>query len=671
MRTNRGLALANLLLHKPIDTDHPLFGLGVRRRRWWQRGHRPLRYGIEVVVWTVLMLTVAWAVMVLVRYMAMVLNNPGSANYRTWNLTNDIMMTVLWSGAVSLSLSYLLDFIVMALTVNSISGERTAHRWDLLELTPLTGQSIVETLHSTNQLRVWRMTMIVVGTRIATLVCLLMYPFVLLPVFEGQSLFDMLNSFWYNPIQNTYVGMWLALLAFVWVIEPVWRLRATTALGMAISAQYERLVIAMSVAFLSMVGIWVTMIGVVGGMFWGLVRAIDWLYDQIGYSDSDDVLVSILVLTGFALMAFTIYGGFWLIRWGGLRWTARKSLSHREPWAHPPRPYRNPWWNFIRWWLPHGAAWQQSPVFDYKVRRVPWWHSMRSPRHRFNYAVLWAAVPVLLVYAAGVLVGSFILRGSSDVDAGATLIEWGRYGIAFAGIGGLLLLIVLDIFTSLFASESVHRIRVALDDDLLRLTFLNTGQIVEAYRALARVRIWTFTAFVVGFGLSLLVLLPVNEANLWAREGSVDFCSLQFLRGLQLYENFFDSGQNIELSVGQCLELYRGIIVEYVPLLTTALLAVIIIPIAKTRLVVALTLAIVTRFNGATRELLRAGILLILLAAQCWLAWDIWQWGAPGWGTVLGAVLLLLLLGYAVERGALALTRYFIWRERVDRHAPV
>ncbi|MEM6281636.1 MAG: hypothetical protein AAF787_05555 [Chloroflexota bacterium] len=641
-----------------------------------------MRYSIEVVAWTVLVLTLAWAVMVVMRYAAMVINNPEAANYRIWHLTEDILFTVLWSGAVSIGLSYLLDFIIMAFTVNSISGERTAHRWDLLQLTPLSGQSIVEALYSVNQLRVWRMTMIVVGTRIAILIALLLYPLIIMPIFEGENLFYMLGDFWYDPVYNTYIGLWMLLSAFVFVVEPLWRLRATTALAMAISAQFGRLVIAMSVAFLSMVGIWVTMIGVAGALVWGVIWFANWLYDQIGYSASDDIVVAVAALAGFVLIAGAIYGMFWLLRWIGLRWTVRKSLSYREPWVRPSHPYRNPWWNALRWWLPHGAAWEQSPLFNVKVRQVPWWNGIRSPRHHFNYAALWAFMVVLLLYAGGLLLGSHFLRDSSQSFAGWRLVGWGWWGIGYAAIGVLLVLVILDIFTSLFAAQSVQRIRVSLDDDLLRLTFLTTGQIVEAYRALARIRIWTFTSVMIGAGMGLVLLAPVNALNVWAAEGTADFCAPGLFYGLLSYTSVnrvvFDgmspSAAQISETVltgQQCFELYRQVIFEYVPALIAILLAVIIVPIAKTRLVVALTLAIVTRFNGAVRELLRAAMLLVLLAVQCWLAWVVYDWGPPEWGSVLGTVLLLMLLGYAVERGALALTQYFIWRERIDRHAHI
>jgi hypothetical protein len=177
---------------------------------------------------------------------------------------------------------------------------------------------------------------------------------------------------------------------------------------------------------------------------------------------------------------------------------------------------------------------------------------------------------------------------------------------------------------------------------LLLLSSHETRQIVEAFRALARVRSWTLTAVTVGYGLSIVLLAALHNIAAWLITGVQ-----------QLF-----------------LSWVRDNLLEYAPIWIILIFAVVAIPLIKGRLVIALTLAIVTRFNGAARALMRTLLLLLLFGVQGGIIWYLgWYNYNAEWGSVLGGVFLALLAGWVLEQGALALTLRFIWREGVRHNA--
>lgn len=297
---------------------HPLFGLNVRRVRWWQSSDSLMQYGLLVTSWTVFSLLVVWASFAIWRYWVFVETyqgnlapTPFSFNLpQPWQINQDIATMGLLMGAASLGLSYLLDFVLMALTVNSMSDERTSHRWDLIRLTPLSLDSIIDAIYAARQVRVWRVTMIVVASRLAVVLVFLVQLLAILPAVDGENLWqNLLNAIQQGNVDYFMVSVVLILLAlviFVATMEPIWRMRGITALAIWISSYVERYVVAIALAGLVLVGLWMSQVLIVGGYWWVLI--------QVMQDTRGEVEVA-LTLLFFAFIAWgIIYGYFRFMR---------------------------------------------------------------------------------------------------------------------------------------------------------------------------------------------------------------------------------------------------------------------------------------------------------------------------------------------------------------------
>lgn len=625
------------LMLSPTPIPHPIFQINMRRLRWWRNGRTPSLYGAEVVVWTVLLLLISWVFFLVARYA--VYSTNATAFRSIYRLTDGNWTLLLWSGGISIALSYLLDFAIMALTVNSINGERNALRWDLVQLTPLSGQSVLTALHGASMLRLWRMTMIVIGTRVAVVLAILLNGFFVEPVLRDESLLRM----WYDiveyPMETAYLVLLCMLLGAVFILEPLWRLQATTAIAMGVSAQVRRFVTAITLAFLMMVLVWILMAALAAGGIWLLVWTTDRLYNIVGYDNSAEMFVILVTVGGFTLEAAFVYHSFRLIRAGGLRWALRRTSTIQERWVAPPRPDGYPWWNGLRWWLPHSGIQPGNPLFDFHVRQVGWWQSDRSPVLRWWLLAAWTSFAVLLVSAVGYVALAWASADAmSDADALVGLMEQGAW---WAVLVGLIMVTMLDLPASGAAARAVTALQVRVDDDLLALTNLRPKQLVEAFRALARLQAWAVvTVSVVFASLAVVMYFSLHFAE-WYITDSI-----------------------------RLLPDWRWIfLTERAPMMVSLLLLIMAMGLIKTRTVTAVTLALVLRLRGVRRTLARGSIELPLFLIQVlgliFFGLGAWNRGSSiydEWGTVLGATVLLILFLLAVEQIALADARRFARR---------
>lgn len=591
--------------------NHPLFELNMRRRRWWQNGLTPSRYALEVIAWVVMVLLLAWVLLVGVRYGLLVRDVVNGGRWSMYRLTDTVWIVLLWSAGISVGLSYLLDFVLMAVTVGSISGEQQAHRWQLIQLTPLSGQSVVTALHHANQFRLWRVTMVIIGTRIAVTLAALLTGFVLQPILERMDWRDAWDSFWYYPVQNVYLGLMLVMLALFFIIEPLWRLRATTALAMAVSAQVERYVAALALAFPLMVSVWLLMIGIAGGMFWGTTRLFDLIYDYLDYDVSE--YIGVIVALGFVVIEIAFfYYGFRLIERGALAWTLRRAFTLREHWQ-PPDDVR-PWWSGLRWWLPHSGIWRENPLFNVNLGRVRWWQDERSPRRRLLRLGLWVVAVLVGLYGLALL-------ARTTFDPHGSMLEG---GLVVMGGAVLVLLMWQDLRITQATMNGVVRARVPPDNELLRLTALRPADIVEAYRAVVRVRVWNMTAVMAVHVAVVAVLYIVHQF------------------AVPLPSAFNRGGA------------------EDVPLGVMALLIVPPFVVMRARVITALMLALALRLRGTLLHVAWALLLIGLLVAQVLVILVLVGSGYLQPGEMLALMLLVTLVLAAAEWVALWLARRFV-----------
>ncbi len=188
----------------------------------------------------------------------------GLAILQRYNLSFRSLLELLYSGSLLLALvgvlmSFQIDFLSIAASVNSINGDVNSGRWDLYKLAGVREGQFTVGKHAIAQVRVWRTVMTVIGVRggaavlfiFASIISTLVYN----PIFSqgGLRLGSVLPQFVVSVILMGIPG-WFFL------IEPILRLRAMTAVGLMISAHVRSASMSPLAAFGVTAGIWIAQI---------------------------------------------------------------------------------------------------------------------------------------------------------------------------------------------------------------------------------------------------------------------------------------------------------------------------------------------------------------------------------------------------------------------------
>jgi hypothetical protein len=132
---------------------------------------------------------------------------------------------------ISVIVALVADVHYIIVTVGSIGPQLSNGEWDMLRLTPLRSKDILMAKYAAAQIRAWHVMFVDLTLRIATIT--------LIVIVLVSSL--MSRSF----LQDVFNGSTLALLLFygilatVYILEPLWRMRAIVALSLAISARFH------------------------------------------------------------------------------------------------------------------------------------------------------------------------------------------------------------------------------------------------------------------------------------------------------------------------------------------------------------------------------------------------------------------------------------------------
>ncbi len=220
-------------------SHNPLFALEARRMRYGdsgdvlsRRSSRWIGIGAAVVVIPFL----AW--------MAFDLRYYGSLSV----LTDLGMSYVTLALVIGLLLGLLVDCAAIAGAIGGISGELITGRWDLLRLTPLRVERLIAAKHGTAQLRAWRLMALVVGVRIGA-VALLVFIYTA-PIFLMVPIFV-------DPLEVVFGYGLIGILSLIFIIEPLWRLRALTAVGLAVSSRMQSSMTALLSAAGYVIALWI------------------------------------------------------------------------------------------------------------------------------------------------------------------------------------------------------------------------------------------------------------------------------------------------------------------------------------------------------------------------------------------------------------------------------
>jgi hypothetical protein len=246
-----------------VRPKDPLFQYAVRRVRWGSTPQHLTRYTLLA---TGVMTLIAFALWGLVLagelagggYQACV-QSTTSRCY--WIITSASLnfITLLMFGTIGTGI--FVDFASIMAAANTLGGEGSTELRDLLRLTPILETDIVAAQHQIAGVRAWRMLAVIVGARVAVVLLLLIHTFIL-----PLALNNPVNYFYgADPFDELAVMLALGLFFAIYAIEPLWRMSAVTALGLALVVRFRSALTA-----------WMAAVGAIGVMWLvqGIIMAI-------------------------------------------------------------------------------------------------------------------------------------------------------------------------------------------------------------------------------------------------------------------------------------------------------------------------------------------------------------------------------------------------------------
>ena len=293
--------LYRLTPHQRLS-HNPLFALETRRVRWGGSAKAMTDYSIVLVGAICVVVVLVWLVIRL--------------SERFPSRVNDFSLILLGASLIA---SLLLDYRCIATALGSINGEIAANRWDLLRLTEINPRQIVAAKFGAAQVRVWRLMTLITSLRIAVALTL------------GISV---LGIAWQDTtagvrttgeIISSLLGqLVLIVVAVIYVVEPFYRMRVVTALGVAISARARSHVSSVLVGVGALAALWLAQGIVITAMAFA-VSAILVPLALVEYSVNSLIFCAPSVF--LVILVATFYGFYsavqaWSLRYAE-RWVAR------------------------------------------------------------------------------------------------------------------------------------------------------------------------------------------------------------------------------------------------------------------------------------------------------------------------------------------------------------
>ncbi len=284
--------LSRLTPHHHL-TSNPLFSFEVRRVRWGATE--------AILLKTSLRWLAIFAAVPLLLWLVLLQGIP-----HCWDRAG--MIVTFFLLVLSLLWALVTDFAAMTSGLGSINREITAGRWDLLRLTPLKDDQLIAARHGTVQVRVWRWMMVVIALRLAAVLIALVSLMVALlrdrPA-SGQSWGD-----FFIVLLMFVVGGLLLLL------EPFWRMRTVTALGIAVSMRAHTSVSAVLLAGGAIFALWLLQ-GFIAFSIAVIVALVILPLALLEYAALQTTILSPLAF--LALISATVYGFYSILQSWSLR----------------------------------------------------------------------------------------------------------------------------------------------------------------------------------------------------------------------------------------------------------------------------------------------------------------------------------------------------------------
>lgn len=289
--------------------NNPIFALESRRVR---RGENA-----KTLIDSSILMTMIVCAVSLTLWLVVVLGNGGARQPGT---SGNFVLIVF---GLSLLAAVALDTVCMTVSIGSINGEISAGRWDLLRLTTMDSREIVAAKYGAAQVRAWRTMALVVALRVA--VVLMAGLTAAVAIFSDIPRFSTLDV---PPLVLAVLAMAAAACAVFYVIEPFWRMRTVTAIGLAVSARVGHTVSSVVFAVGAVGAFWLAQ-GFVAFALLLIVGIIIVPLSSVEVILMQGVICSPVLF--LVVVGVTIYGFYSVVySWGmrrALRFTARLDLN--------------------------------------------------------------------------------------------------------------------------------------------------------------------------------------------------------------------------------------------------------------------------------------------------------------------------------------------------------
>ncbi len=197
-------------------------------------------------------------------------------------------------GPIRLSLLCNLYYAVTA--VNRITHQSTMEQWELLRLTKLTERDILQANYATIQVRAWRLAVIEAGIRICISTMIL-----LLLLFPARSRVQLDTTFMLDM-------MILLVLGSGYSLEPLWRMRAVTLIGMTFASWLDGYATAIIASLGGLVSLLLLQAGILIGCIWLFNRVIIFVYaDYYGYNRQ--LFGQLIIITMIVAAMYLLFKG--------------------------------------------------------------------------------------------------------------------------------------------------------------------------------------------------------------------------------------------------------------------------------------------------------------------------------------------------------------------------
>lgn len=217
---------------------------------------------------------------------------------------------------ISLGLGLFIDLASMGFSVTSISSAINVKHWDLVRLSLLSRESIITSKHLIASIRTWRMMSFVWILRCLVTICSALSLFIPYSASSAPPIVSMLELLFRYPLELIFITFIVIIFFSTYILEPIWRMYAQTAAGLAISARVHNPLFGSLTALAYIFILWIVQAMIIGIYGWITVISVSGIRNA--------VIGIFFVFIASGITALTIRGFYKMVQ----RWALNYANHH-------------------------------------------------------------------------------------------------------------------------------------------------------------------------------------------------------------------------------------------------------------------------------------------------------------------------------------------------------